>query len=749
MIGSSRQAKTPLPRAKVDSRYSRVYPSYLPEGTGVMRLNWQRRAVILFAVSLLVLSIFLVGFMLREAEREKLLNERELEAAGQRLVEAIDARAQSLIGDAENRIGEAVRRLPPDSGPTRAPALRAFATDVPLVHDVFLVDDRDRILSLGAGPLYLLPGQDPPDSAGTGDIVEGGERWKQAEAAEFRQNDPAGAASLYKTLADTSSKPAEKALALNRLARCYAKSGQNEKALAAYAKQLRAGLPGLASEGIPLDIAALSQVGRIQLGLERKAEAAGAFLELYRGLVEARWVLTRDQFDFFRKWAEERVGRATEDMDPAGREDWAGRLRGLKEEEGERLARTKALEKVRERLIPRMRLESGRLRADPGRPVRLAEPTDDGLLLASFRPLDEGVTIGLLFDPEGLAKALAAGPESSGETGPRFGLSAAIVDGSGEAEANQVLRRPEGPGESGDVQPIYAAAFSGGFPPWSIEALRTGAGATERQFRLRRGLYLLTLAAVIAALVFGGFLAIRSTAKELRLAKLKSDFAATVSHEFRTPLTSIRYMAELLQRGRVPDEARKQQYYETISGESERLSRLVENMLDFSKIEAGAKEYRMEEADIAVLAAEVADRFRQQAGSKDFILKTEIADDLPRVRVDRDALGRAVLNLLDNAVKYSGKEPRLTLRVRSAGNAIHLQVEDNGIGIPMSEQKKIFDKFYRSESAVESAVKGSGIGLPLVEHVARAHGGDVALESEIGRGTRVTIRIPAGSPEEK
>jgi signal transduction histidine kinase len=714
-----------------------------------MRLDWQRRAVILFAASLLVLSVILVVFMLREAERGKLLNEKELEAAGQRLIEAIDTRARSLIGEIEARVLEAVKGLPPDSEPARAPALGAFATDAPLVRDVFLVDDRDRIISLGVKPLYLLPGQEAPGSGEIARSIASDNRWKQAEAAEFRRNDPAGAASLYKALVDTSSRPAEKALALNRLARCYAKSGQNEKALSAYAEQLQAGLPELASEGIPLDIAALSQVGSIRLGLGRRAEAAGAFLELCRGLVEARWVLTQDQFAFFRRWAEERVNRATEEMDPAGREDWAGRLRGLKEEQNERLVRTGALEKVRERLIPRLRLESGRSQADPGRPVRLAEPTDDGLLLASFRPIDEGVTLGLLIDPEGLAKILAAEPEKSGEADRRFGLLAAIVDGSGKTVAGPGLTRPEGPRESGDVQRVYTAAFSDGFPPWSIEALRTGAGAAERQFRLRRALYLLTLGAVIAALVFGGFLAIRSTAKELRLAKLKSDFAATVSHEFRTPLTSIRYMAELLQRGRVPDEVRKQQYYETISGESERLSRLVENMLDFSKIEAGAKEYRMEEADIAALAADVADRFRRQAAFKDFSLETEIADDLPLVRVDKDALGRAVFNLLDNAVKYSGEEPRVTLRVRTAGKAVHIQVEDNGIGIPLAEQERIFEKFYRSGSAAESAVRGSGIGLPLVEHIARAHGGDVGLESEPGRGTRVTVRIPVGPPEEQ
>jgi signal transduction histidine kinase len=355
--------------------------------------------------------------------------------------------------------------------------------------------------------------------------------------------------------------------------------------------------------------------------------------------------------------------------------------------------------------------------------------------------------LGLLLDPQALASGLF--PPSSGKPEPDEGWSVAIVDESGKVVIGQGLISPEAPEKSGVPKRVFTGAFADSFPPWAIEIYQSGAGAAERQFRLRRTIYVLSLAAVIAALFFGGFLAIRSTAKELKLAKLKSDFTATVSHEFRTPLTSIRYLAELLQRGRVLDEARKQQYYETITGESERLSRLVENLLDFSKIEAGVKEYRMEETDIAVLAADVAGRFRQQAAFKDFTLETEIEDGLPVIHADKDSLARAVFNLLDNAVKYSGQNPRVVLHAWSGEDAVNLQVEDHGIGISKPEQKKIFETFYRSESALESDVKGSGIGLPLVEHVVRAHGGKVLLESEPGKGTRVTIRLPVRRPEVK
>ncbi|MGB7294035.1 MAG: HAMP domain-containing sensor histidine kinase [Candidatus Aminicenantales bacterium] len=713
-----------------------------------MRLDWQRRAVILFAAFLLILSAVLVFFAVREAEREKLLKEREIEGARRRLVETIDGRARSLVSEAENRVLEAVRKVRADTaGPVQAASLLKIPlAEIPLVSEVFIVDNENQVDFTGARPLYLLPGE-RRRSMEIARTMENDERWKQAEAAEFRLNDHSRAAVLYRNLAARTADPALDALLLNRQARCYAKSGQHERAVSAYKQQLQIGLPDLASEGIPLEITALYQIGNIHLQREQSAEAAGAFLNLYQGLVDARWPLTKDQFFSFKKLAEDRFQTAVGEFDASLRAEWADRLEELEKLGGERLVKTGILEKVGERLIPRIRLEAREMDPDSGRFLHIAESTDSGLLLASFFSLDKNTMLGLLLDPRALADGLL--PPASDKAEPEEGWSIAIIDESGMAVANQGPVSPEASEKSAEPQLVFRGEFTDSFPPWTIDIYRSGASAADKEFRMRRAVYVLSLAAVIAALFFGGFLAIRSTARELKLAKLKSDFTATVSHEFRTPLTSIRYMAELLKRGRVRDEARKQQYYETITGESERLSRLVENLLDFSKIEAGMKEYRFEDADIVALAADVADRFRQQATFKDFTLETEIKEGLPVIPADKDSLARAIFNLLDNAVKYSGGHPHIVLRAWSDEDAINIQVEDHGIGISKSEQKKIFEKFYRSESALESNVKGSGIGLPLVEHVVRAHGGKVILESEPGKGTRVTIRLPVRRPEEK
>lgn len=237
-------------------------------------------------------------------------------------------------------------------------------------------------------------------------------------------------------------------------------------------------------------------------------------------------------------------------------------------------------------------------------------------------------------------------------------------------------------------------------------------------------------------------MAIRSTAKVVELARLKSEFVSTVSHEFRTPLMSIRYLSEMLDGGRVKGVDKKKIYYGKIKKESERLSQLIENMLDFSKIEAGMKEYKFDELNVKELVEEVAGRFKEYMADKKMIFECEIQNGLPDVRADREAISRALFNLLDNAVKYSGKNPVVHLRAFFKDETVSLEVKDTGAGINKDDQKKVFEKFYRSSHSSSKRIEGSGIGLTLVEHIIKAHGGRVTMESDLGQGTTVTLKLP-------
>jgi len=251
------------------------------------------------------------------------------------------------------------------------------------------------------------------------------------------------------------------------------------------------------------------------------------------------------------------------------------------------------------------------------------------------------------------------------------------------------------------------------------------------------------------SLLMGGgmLLTYRNVARELALAKLKSDFVSNVSHELRTPLALIRLYAETLELGRLSNPGKRQEYYEIIRKESERLTSLINNILDFSRIESGKKEYSFRETDVADLVRGTLESYRFEIEQNGFQFEQKIDNDLPQVYVDREAIARSLLNLVNNAVKYSATEKYLGVNLYRHNGGVNLEVVDHGIGIPAKEQPKIFEKFYRVGDPLVHNTKGSGLGLSLVRHIVQAHGGEVAVESEPGQGSKFIITLPVQTTE--
>jgi signal transduction histidine kinase len=243
-------------------------------------------------------------------------------------------------------------------------------------------------------------------------------------------------------------------------------------------------------------------------------------------------------------------------------------------------------------------------------------------------------------------------------------------------------------------------------------------------------------------LAAGLFLVYKNVKRELHLSRLKSDFVANVSHELKTPLALIRLFAETLEMGRVPGEEKARQYYRVINKESQRLTQLINNILDFSRIEAGRKEYRFARADVGRIVHDVLESYRFPIEQQGFTLETEVAEDLPAVEVDKEAVSQALLNLLNNAIKYSPEEKYLKVTARADNGHVAVAVTDRGIGIPKGDHKRIFEKFFRGENSLVHETKGSGLGLSLVRHIAEAHGGSVEVESSPGKGSTFTLLLP-------
>jgi signal transduction histidine kinase len=253
----------------------------------------------------------------------------------------------------------------------------------------------------------------------------------------------------------------------------------------------------------------------------------------------------------------------------------------------------------------------------------------------------------------------------------------------------------------------------------------------------------------ITVMLFGAvFLAIKATSRHMRLSQMKSDFVSNVSHELRTPLASIRVFGEYMRLGRVEKPEKIREYGEYIEAESRRLTQLINNILDFSKIESAEKKYKFAETDVITLVCETVAAFGMPLREQGVNIAFHAPDrPVPPLMLDKDAIAQVLMNLLDNAVKYSGEKKEIDVAVTARANDVLIAIRDRGIGIAASEQKKIFDKFYRVSSGLVHDVKGSGLGLAIVTHVVRAHGGRVEVTSSPGQGSTFTMVLPGGAAQ--
>lgn len=291
-----------------------------------------------------------------------------------------------------------------------------------------------------------------------------------------------------------------------------------------------------------------------------------------------------------------------------------------------------------------------------------------------------------------------------------------------------------------DGAPEVERNLEGAFPNLTLAIKLRGTTLKEVAYRFMRTNFLI-LGGLTVLLAGGLGITYRNVSKEMALAKLKSDFVSNVSHELRTPLSLIRLYAETLEMGRMVSPDKYQEYYQIIRKESERLSALINNILDFSRIEAGRKEYDFRETDVCELVRNTLDSYRYQIAEQGFAFEENI-EPVPPMRVDREALARSLVNLVNNALKYSQDRKFIGVNLYRKNGSVKLEVVDHGIGIPSQEQDRIFEKFYRVGDPLVHNTKGSGLGLSLVRHIVKAHGGDVSVDSTPGEGSKFTITLP-------
>jgi signal transduction histidine kinase len=537
--------------------------------------------------------------------------------------------------------------------------------------------------SLAAFPrnrLLYYPFPSPEPEAPAG-VFAGG------EDLEFRQENPQRAAESYRRLVD-SPDISIRAGALLRLARALRKAGQRQAALAAYERVARLGTIQVA--GAPAElVAGYSRCALLaELGKNSKArqEAGG----LLRALLGGRWHLTRGQFEFYHSGAGRMLGAAGDRPADAALAD----------------AATSAWEDWK--------------RSPTSRGQRLAW-VEGRAYLTLWRSAASRHAV-LVVQPDFFLKRIPEDRET------RY----ALTDAEGRVVAGQR--------ESGGRAAIRTAVESE--LPWTLHVSSVREGSSPSVLWQGRFL-LLGLSVMLIFLLTGSYFIGRAVQREMEVARLQSDFVSGVSHEFRTPLTTVRQLSEILAFGRVPSEQRRERYYETLVSESKRLQQLVETLLNFGKMEAGVRQYRFEMLDPAVLVEKVVAEFEPQMSASGRHIQVSGARDGARIHADPEALSVALRNLVDNALKYSPDCPAVWVEWGPEGERLAIRVRDRGLGIPASERKAIFQKFVRGSAAATANVKGTGVGLAMVQHIVSAHGGEIHLESEPGAGSTFTVLLPA------
>jgi signal transduction histidine kinase len=508
--------------------------------------------------------------------------------------------------------------------------------------------------------------------------------FSEAEALEFQGSNLAKATAAYRRLTE-SANAGVRAGAWMRLARVLRKSGQLDEARRAYRQLAEI---GVRVAGVPADL--MARLELCELSANPKEAAA-----LQSDLLRARWPLTRGQFEFY--WAEAGRLAGQEEAAPADRIAWAE-------------AAAQAWQKME---------------AQPALSGQLNLWVDGQPYFAVWRGAP-GHRAALVTRPETLLKpAIDAGA-----------VSWAALDADGRVVAGRKI-----PTNHAVVRTAVETQL-----PWTLYFTAVE-GATDAGMVARQRFLVLVTVVTVLFLIAGAYFIARAVRRDLEVSRMQSDFVSAVSHEFRSPLTSIRQLSELLAEGRVASQDRRQIYYNTLVSETTRLQRLVEALLNFGRMEAGVRKYRFEEMDAASLVERVVAEFGPQVAASGRHIELLGAADVCPIDADPDALSVALRNLVDNALKYSPGCPTVWVQWGTENAHVAIRVRDRGVGIPASERRAIFRKFFRGTAAATANVKGSGVGLSMVRHIVAAHGGEISVISEPGEGSTFTILLPAG--EEK
>lgn len=681
----------------------------------------------------IVLPCLLLGYLaFRGIQNDRALEEKQLRNKHASIASAAVQAFHEHVSSVEQTCRDSLLTLPRTSDPSVVEVVSKLKDRYRAIEEIF----------------WLSPSSEPTPAANhlvathsnnTG--VDGNEattasRWFRAgQQMEFQQNNLSDALTAYTRALRAATEPNARGHILSAIARVQRKLTRVAEAISTYEKIARDYAEVTGSGGFPLGLAAKLEMTKLYLASQDTLAAAEMLLQTYENILQQAGTIQFAQYQFFGRQIHQ-VGKSifahTHPNLVAHHKPWQ-RLQKSENALLHRIGRWHAFQQANTTAD----LLSSRLQeigaAGPSHRSTFELGSDHylvSLLSAPEKPTE--ITWGILWCTDVLKSSLL--PSLLGERLHSQDLAWRCVDQNGQLIAGTLDDR------SGGL--TVKTSFVDYFPPWSLEMYHVPSSGWQRILASRRSLYVYIFLLIAGILFVGLILTVRSVSRELELAKLKSDFVSTISHEFRSPLTSIRQLAEMLQRGRVPSKERQQKYYDVLVEQSERLSLLINNVLDFAKMEEGRRQFNFEPVEVTTFLNDVIATLQPRLRHEAFHIEKHIDGSGTRVSVDRLAMAEVLMNLVDNAIKYSHDQKKIQISSFTTDNQVVIRVHDFGIGIKKDEQAKVFDRFFRGSDGISKGASGSGLGLTLVKHIIEGHKGSITVDSEVSKGSTFTIRLP-------
>ena len=561
--------------------------------------------------------------------------------------------------------------------------------------------------------------------------------FQRGEYFEFSQKNYSRAAELYKECALSAPSKQYRAVAFEGLGRCLLSSQKYDEANKVY-NDLYKNYEQLRNRaGHPYGIVAAFQLYEIAREKNEEENYLEILLSLYKQIREGIWLINQPAYDFYISEIESILNNKL--IDGKFPEIQKSYTDIQKQQSSYRQAllftdflEINAIPGIKDKLsLPGAN--------DDNTPRRFPVASEDEFFLISYAILPDFQSGrkfygGLCWDLNYLKDKMI--PQILEDISKDSGLDFKIVD-----ERDQNISSGKEESTSGES---LALTFRTVPMPWKLLVSHPEIKDLEKAARREIFFYGFLLTIIVALMLLGAVLIARDISRESETNRLKTEFVNNISHELKTPLTLIRLYGETLQRNENLTNEEKKECYEIITKESERLSHLINNVLDFSRIETGRKEFDLKKGNLADVVQDTLESYRYHLEKKGFVIHKDITRDVPEMNFDGEAIASVLINLLSNAMKFSPREKEVTVKLfRDNGNAV-LQVADKGIGISPKEVSKIFQRFYQVQNKTGAETRGSGLGLTLVKHITEAHGGTIEVESEVGKGSRFTVRIPLG-----